>query len=994
MVNSFKGISEEAFFEESLRGTRLMVYFRWMFITLLASLLIMQAMSGYSDETFHSIFLVGIYTIANICFWFALKKKFDPLWIRYVSGSIDVGIIIFHLFFLTAKFDVYAVSSAATILLIPVMFVLYTFKLDRNLLIYLIVFAVVSYSAVYINAYLELKEVYQQSLSFSPLSHFFKTIYMAFIGLLCIYLQYSYKRILENKISEINKQADLNTLIEIEKQKNEFASRQIERINSLNLKLEEQIKEKESLASYLKESQEKFKSIISNLIGAAYRCKPDDKWTMLFISDQILNITGYKSSDFIDNTKISYKDIIHPKDLEWSVKFIHEKASKCLPFELEYRIKNNAGETVWVHESGQGICDGNGNLIYLDGIITNISEKKRAEKSLKETQEIVNSLISNLNGAASRCLYDQHFTVKYYSEKILDITGYKPEEFIDNKELSFADIMIEEDIEPTKIEIDKAIQNKTGYSIEFRIRHKDGSIRWVHENGQPIFNDRGEVLYLDGITHDITDKKEVEKALRSTEQRYQKIIETSPVPMSFARISNEIDYVNEAFVKTFGYTIDEIPDLDTYLQKLYPDEEYRNSIYPEWIESIDIAATQGAPVKPFDVKMTCKNGEIKNIVIHSAVLNDGIFVVFNDVTEIKQVNNALQESEKKYRELMDFLPQTIYELDTQGNIIFTNRVGRELFGLPEFDENNKVSALQYFIPEDRKRIIENVQKRVAGIIDSDYNEYTAINKNGQEFPVLIYGSPMQKAGEVIGTRGIILDITKLKETEKSLNKAKEELEVLNTRLEKEVMDRTEELTEANTKLIQLQKENLQSQFEVLKQQVNPHFLFNSLNVLSSLIAVDPSLAETFTEKLSKVYRYVLENKEKDMVNLSTELDFIKAYVFLLNIRFMGKVFVNIDVSQDKYDWMILPMALQLIIENAIKHNSFSKQKPLHIKINIDENNSLIVENNLQIRESYVESTGVGLSNIASRYRLISGKEPEFIKTAESFIVKIPLLEDV
>jgi PAS domain S-box-containing protein len=992
MSDKIKSLSEKVLFEESLKGTRMMIYFRWLFILLISVLIIMQSLAGHFQESIHSLVLTGIYTIANMCFWLALKQKYDPVWLRYLSGSIDVGIIVFHLHFLTANFDAYAVTSAATIILIPVMFLLYTFKLDRNLILYLILFSIISFSAAYINAYIKDTFIYEQSLSFSPVSHFFKSVYITFVGLLCIYLQYSYRQLIDKSVDEATKKAQLNTEFELEKQKSHYANTQIEKERTLNKKLEQEIAEKNALAESLRQSQEQINSVLSNLVGAAYRCKPDDKWTMLFISSQIVDITEYSDSEIINNQKISYKEIIHPDDLEWSVRYINEKVSKCLPFELEYRIKTKSNKTVWVHESGQGIYDGGGNLIYLDGIIIDITEKKYAEKSLKETQEIVNSLISNLSGAASRCLYDEHFTVKYYSEKIYDITGYYPDDFIDNKELSFSEIIHEDDIPNVKLEIDNAIKNKSHYSIDYRIRNKNGDIRWVNESGQPILDTDGSTLYLDGITYDITYKKEVESALKSTEQKYQKIIETSPVPMSFAKLNNEIEYVNQAFVKTFGYTLDEIPNLETYLEKLYPDKDYRNSIYPDWKESIEMAHKLEVPIKPFDVKMTCKNGEIRNIVIYSAILDDGVFVVFNDVTEIKSTNTALQESERKYRELMDFLPQTIYELDTQGNLIFCNKIGRDIFGIDEDLEKEKVYAFKYFIPEDKNRMIELARKRHSGEIVNDYNEYTALDKNGKQFPVIIYASPLLKENKIIGSRGIILDITKLKETEKSLSKAKQELEELNLRLEKEVDERTKELTEANIKLIQLQKDNLQSQFEVLKQQVNPHFLFNSLNVLTSLIKVEPDLAEAFTEKLSKVYRYVLEYKEKDMVPLSTEIDFIKAYIFLLDIRFMGKVFVKLDISPNMYEWLILPMALQLIIENAIKHNTFSKLKPLYINIQIDKNNNLVIDNNLQIRDTYVESTGVGLSNIANRYKLISGLEPQFIKTDKSFIVKIPLIK--
>ena len=187
---------------------------------------------------------------------------------------------------------------------------------------------------------------------------------------------------------------------------------------------------------------------------------------------------------------------------------------------------------------------------------------------------------------------------------------------------------------------------------------------------------------------------------------------------------------------------------------------------------------------------------------------------------------------------------------------------------------------------------------------------------------------------------------------------------------------------------------MQSQYDVLKQQVNPHFLFNSLNVLTSLIKIEPELAEKFTEQLSKVYRYVLENKDFEMVDLKTELNFLEAYIFLINIRFVDKLKVRIDIQENHYSDLIIPLAMQLLIENAIKHNIMSKNKPLMVDIFIDENQFLNVVNNLQERPSHLTSTGVGLKNIQNRYLLLNNTEPVFEKTATQFIAKIPLVNAV
>ncbi len=368
---------------------------------------------------------------------------------------------------------------------------------------------------------------------------------------------------------------------------------------------------------------------------------------------------------------------------------------------------------------------------------------------------------------------------------------------------------------------------------------------------------------------------------------------------------------------------------------------------------------------------------------------DGIIV---DITRRKEAEFAAAESERNYKELMHFLPQPVFELDIGGNILFNNKAGQEFFGLEDPEKSNKkLSALNFFIDEDIPMVIENIKKSNQAIKTLP-NEYTVKKTDGTLCPVMIFGSPIIRNNKVVGRRGIIIDISERKKQEEKLLKAKEELERINNTLEQSIVERTKQLTEVNTQLLKVQKENLQSQFEVLKQQVNPHFLFNSLNVLTSLIKIDPDLAESFTERLSKVYRYVLENKEKDLVSLSTELEFLNAYLFLLEIRFIKKLFIDIKIDKSYYDYQILPIAIQLIIENAIKHNIFSKAQPLKIEIFIDKLDQLNIINNLNVRETKFISTGVGLDNINRRYALVSDLRPEFIKTREHFIAKLPLLK--
>jgi hypothetical protein len=187
----------------------------------------------------------------------------------------------------------------------------------------------------------------------------------------------------------------------------------------------------------------------------------------------------------------------------------------------------------------------------------------------------------------------------------------------------------------------------------------------------------------------------------------------------------------------------------------------------------------------------------------------------------------------------------------------------------------------------------------------------------------------------------------------------------------------------------LREENLIFQNETLKNQVNPHFLFNSLNTLSSLIASQPDVAEEFINRLSSIYRYILENSSKDRVPLSVELSFIRDYFFLHQIRDDGKIKLDIK-ADDTSESDILPVSLQILVENCIKHNKATRDNPLVIMIYL-ENRHVVVSNNLQRMAVRINSTEIGLKNLAQRIKLVSGKELIIEETTTDFIVKIPLL---
>ncbi|RDC66351.1 Histidine kinase [Adhaeribacter pallidiroseus] len=190
---------------------------------------------------------------------------------------------------------------------------------------------------------------------------------------------------------------------------------------------------------------------------------------------------------------------------------------------------------------------------------------------------------------------------------------------------------------------------------------------------------------------------------------------------------------------------------------------------------------------------------------------------------------------------------------------------------------------------------------------------------------------------------------------------------------------------------ELKKINLIAQLESLKNQVKPHFLFNSLNTLTALVETDSAKAVKFIAELAQVYRYLLQSNEKELIGLDQELQFTQAYFFLLRTRFGEGISLGIDVAENLKNYLIPPLTLQILLENAMKHNQVSVRKPLTVSIR-SEQDWLVVRNNFQPKRGQVLTNKVGLANIAAKYKILDQPAIIITQEPESFTVKVPLIK--
>ncbi|MCK8522086.1 histidine kinase [Aquimarina sp. D1M17] len=189
----------------------------------------------------------------------------------------------------------------------------------------------------------------------------------------------------------------------------------------------------------------------------------------------------------------------------------------------------------------------------------------------------------------------------------------------------------------------------------------------------------------------------------------------------------------------------------------------------------------------------------------------------------------------------------------------------------------------------------------------------------------------------------------------------------------------------------LKKEVVTSKYKSLKNQISPHFLFNSLNTLTSLMYEDRDLASDFVSRLASCYRYILDNREEDLVSLEKELTFLDSFIFMMNVRHEGALSITSHITVDPKEFVIPTLSLQMLVENALKHNYFSKEKPLEISILSIDKKSIVIQNNIHIRKKEENSTKLGLKNIKKRYAFYTNQKVEIDTENGYFKVSIPLL---
>jgi PAS domain S-box-containing protein len=472
-----------------------------------------------------------------------------------------------------------------------------------------------------------------------------------------------------------------------------------------------------------------------------------------------------------------------------------------------------------------------------------------------------------------------------------------------------------------------------------------------------------------------------ERSTRESELKYRNLVENATDGIMILQDTKFL-FINQTFITASGYSREELMKL-TIKDLVAPEDQKRVlENHEKRMQGMDFRSV-------YTISVILKSGEKVPMELNTNTIDfngkKAAFIIVRDNREQFKAKQALQESEERYRTIFNLVGDAIFLTRYNSRqIVDANDAACRVYGYSKDEFLN----LTYGDLMDHANPSQN--------ITNETNNYIYIpeqfhkRKDGSVLIVEVFGNFFRLNNEDLSI-WVIHDYTEKKRLKQELEKSYSVLEQNYSHTLEQMQTYFSELQAKKSELLRLQKENLQSQFETLKSQVNPHFLFNSLNILSSLISVDTEMAENFTGNLSKIYRYVLEHQTDDLVTLQSELDFMRSYSFLLNTRFKDKLSFNINIPEYLLTHKIPPLSLQILIENAIKHNTFSVKSPLVIDIYISDASDLVIANNYQPRENKIESTGLGLNNIANRYSFFTDRLTHFGIIDGRFEARIPLL---
>jgi PAS domain S-box-containing protein len=519
------------------------------------------------------------------------------------------------------------------------------------------------------------------------------------------------------------------------------------------------ITERKQMEEELREAEFRYRTVANSTYDWEYLENPDG--TYRYVSPSCERITGYEVDEFISNPDL-LRGIVVVEDKEKWLEHHRQVAQERGEHEVQFRIQRKDGETCWIEQAGRPVIDDQGRFLGYRASNRDVTDRKQVEEALKESEEFNISLLANSPNPI--IVVNPDNSIRYVNPAHEKLTGFSLAELIGLK--APYPYWPEERVKKITSDLETAMRRKT-VRIEELFRNKSGEQFWVEITSAPISKD-GKFKYLLANWVDITERKQAEEAL-------QAILKTALDGFYLADLEGKLLEVNDSYCKMIGYTREELLKMSTRdIEAIESPEEIAQHIKKVMAQGSD----------RFESRHKRKDGQIINVEISVNYLDVGevqLFVFARDITERKQVEEALRDSEEKSRKMFESVSDSISVIDLSGIITQTNQRTVEIHGFSSREEMVGMNAFDLVAPRDRERIARNMRQALKRGIIRD-QEYTLLRADGSEFPAELSTSVLKDAsGKVTSHITIARDITERKQAEEREKELQKEL-LLSSRL--------------------------------------------------------------------------------------------------------------------------------------------------------------------------------------------------------------------